>query len=407
MNDPNTQILFEPAFLTDNFTTRADILTRKPDGNWHMTEVKASTNDKAEFIDDMAYTTLMIERTGFNISEISLLLISKEYRLGMPPENLFVELNHTEEVKTRIEDFKSICTKLEELTRMPEKPEPELRLECRGCDLFNDCTGKGITNHIFDLPRLNQVLFDAFTASGIVCIEDIPPEFSLTGNQNRVKMCVQTNKSQIEARLKPDLEAVSWPAFYLDFETVMTAIPLYPDLAPYAQLPTQYSIHRCSEPGHVTAHSEYLADPSRDCRQELAERLISDLKDAGSIIVYTSFEKNIINGLARLYPDLAADLNLLIGRLVDLEAIIKKNFYHPGFHGRTSIKRTLPVLVPEMSYDRLDIGDGFTAMSVFALMAFGKYEDDEAETLKKQLMAYCKQDTLAMVKLHKQLVAYV
>ena len=407
MNDPNTQTLFEPAFLTDDFATRADILTRKPDGSWHMTEVKASTNDKAEFIDDMAYTTLVIERTGFNISEISLLLISKEYRLGMPPENLFVERNHTEEVKTRIEELKPICTELEALTRTPKKPEPELRLECRGCDLFKDCTGKGITNHIFDLPRLNQVLFDALTAAGILCIEDIPPGFSLTGNQNRVKMCVQTNKPQIEVRLKPDLEAVSWPAFYLDFETVMTAIPLYPNLAPYAQLPTQYSIHKCSEPGHVTAHSEYLADPSRDCRLELAERLIADLKGAGSIIVYTSFEKTIINGLARLYHDLAADLNLLIGRLVDLEAIIKKNFYHPGFHGRTSIKRTLPILVPEMSYDGLDIGDGFTAMSVFALMAFGKYEVDEAETLKKQLLVYCKQDTLAMVKLHEQLVAYV
>lgn len=154
-------------------------------------------------------------------------------------------------------------------------------------------------------------------------------------------MCVQSNKPQIEARLKPDLEAVSWPTFYLDFETVMTAIPLY-------------FIPRL-------------------------KRLL------------------FINGLARLYPDFAADLNLLIGRLVDLEAIIKKNFYQPGFHGRTSIKRTLPVLVPEMSYDGLDIGDGFTAISILALMAFGKYEVDEAETLKKQLMVYCKQDTLAMV----------
>ncbi len=187
----------------------------------------------------------------------------------------------------------------------------------------------------------------------------------------------------------------------------MTAIPLYHDLAPYAQLPTQYSIHKCSEPGHVTAHSEYLADPSRDCRLELAERLIFDLKGAGSIIVYTSFEKTIINGLARLYPDLAADLNLLNGRLVDLEAIIRKNFSHPGFHGRTSIKRTLPVLVPEMTYENMDIGDGFTAMSVFALMALGKYEDNEVETLKKHLLEYCKLDTLAMVKLHERLVKYV
>jgi len=406
MTHPNTQTLFEPAFLTDDFATRADILKRKSD-SWHMTEVKASTNDKQEFIDDMAYTAMVIERSGFNISEISLLLISKDFRLGMSPENLFVELNHTEEVKARIEDFKTVCTELEELTRTPEKPGPELRFECRGCDMFKDCTGKGIGNHIFDLPRLNQARFDELTDSGIVCIEDIPSGFSLTVNQARVKDCVQLKKPLVEDRLKPDLEAVSWPAYYLDFETVMTAIPLYSNLAPYAQLPTQYSIHKCSEPGHVIAHSEYLADPDRDCRHELAEHLLGDLKGEGSIIVYTSFEKTIINSLARVYPDIAADLSLLIGRLVDLEAIIRKNFYHPGFHGRTSIKRTLPVLVPGMSYDVLDIGDGYTAIAVFALLALGKYEDSEAETLKKQLQEYCKQDTLAMVTLHEQLLEYV
>ncbi len=408
MTNQNIKILFEPAFLTDNFATRADILTRKPDGRWHLTEVKSSTNDKPDFIDDMAYTAMVIECSGFNISEISLLLISKEFRLGMPPENLFVAIDHTDAVKIRIEDLKPVCAELEELTRTPVKPEPQLRLECRGCDLFKDCTGKGIANHIFDLPRLNQVQFDDLMDSSIVCIEDIPPGFSLlTANQARVKECVQLNKPWIEAHLKPDLKAVSWPAFYLDFETVMTAIPLYPDITPYTPLPTQYSIHKCSEPGDAIAHSEYLADPGRDCRRELAEHLIFNLKGEGSIIVYTSFERTIINGLARVYPNLVADLNLLIDRMVDLEAIIRKNFYHPRFHGRTSIKRTLPVLVPEMSYEGLEIGDGHTAMAVFALLALGKYEYSEVETLKRNLLEYCKQDTLAMVKLHEQLLEYV
>ncbi len=187
----------------------------------------------------------------------------------------------------------------------------------------------------------------------------------------------------------------------------MTAIPLYPDMTPYTPLPTQYSIHKCSEPGHAIAHSEYLADPGRDCIRELAEHLIFNLKGEGSIIVYTSFERTIINGLARVYPNLVADLNLLIDRMVDLEAIIRKNFYHPRFHGRTSIKRTLPVLVPEMSYEGLEIGDGHTAMAVFALLALGKYEYSEVETLKRNLLEYCKQDTLAMVKLHEQLLEYV
>lgn len=106
-------------------------------------------------------------------------------------QTLFEPAFHTEEVKARIVDFKPVCIELEELTRMPEKPEPELQIECRGCELFKDCIGQGIDNHIFDLPRLNQARFDELTAWGILCIEDIPLELPLTANQARVKDCVQ------------------------------------------------------------------------------------------------------------------------------------------------------------------------------------------------------------------------
>ena len=92
--------------------------------------------------------------------------------------------------------------------------------------------------------------------------------------------------------------------------------------------------------------------------------------------------------------------------MVDLEAIIKRNFYHPGFHGSTSIKRTLPVLVPEMSYEGLEIADGDSAMAAFAFIAWGRYADKELEHVKRNLFEYCKQDTLAMVKLQEKLYEY-
>jgi len=149
MRNPKESTLFVAAFCIDNFTTRADILKRKDDGSWHMIEVKSSVNGKQKFIDDMAYTAMIIERAGFNIAMVSLLLISKAFRLGMSSEKLFVEIDHTDTVKARIEKFKPVCA---------------------------------------------------------------------------------------------ELETVSWPAYCLDFETVMTAIPLFPDIAPYTQLPTQYSI---------------------------------------------------------------------------------------------------------------------------------------------------------------------
>jgi len=406
MNDPGVSVLFEGTFLIDGFTARADILKRKDNG-WHMIEVKSSVNDKKEFIDDMAYTAMVIECSGFNISNVSLGLINRDFRLGMKNETLFVEIDHTDHVRDRVEKFKSICGQVEEITRMPVKPKSILRFECRKCGLFNECLGKGVDNHIFEIPRLSQSKFDKLMESSIFCIEDIPDGFPLTENQDRIRNCVQLKRPLIEDKLKSELESIVWPAFYLDFETVMTAIPLYPDIAPYTQLPTQHSIHKCSEPGHIAEHFEYLADPRTDCRRELSEHLINDLKGGSSIIVYSNFEKIIINSLKRLYPDLSAELNLLTDRLVDIEAVIRKNFYHPDFHGRTSIKRTLPVLVPDMSYDDLEISNGDTAMATFAYLALGRYKGREAETVKRNLLDYCEQDTLSVVRLHERLAEYI
>ncbi|UCB42497.1 MAG: DUF2779 domain-containing protein [Dehalococcoidales bacterium] len=424
LEDESVPVIFEGAFFTDNFAARADVLERTGQG-WHLVEVKSAANDRDEFIDDMAYTTMVTSKCGLNIYRVSLLLVSRDYRLGMPDENLFSEIDHTDEVLQRVEELKSIWQEIEEITRASEKPLSRLIYDCRQCKLFDECIGKDIDNHIFNLPRLNEARFDALTALGIDRIEDIPKGFSLTEYQVRVVNCVRRGEAFVGNGLKGELEAIKWPAYYLDFETVMTAIPLYPDIAPYTQIPTQYSIHRCPEVGLIDGHFEYLADPARDCRDELARKLINDLGEEGSIIAYSNFEKGIINSLARLLPDLADILLVLTDRIVDLEAIIRRNYYHPDFCGSTSVKRTysvlvteessdvfeitdinlFPVLVPEMSYDNLDIADGDSASAAFAYMALGK--DPDPETTKKNLLEYCKLDTLAMVRLHQRLDSIV
>jgi hypothetical protein len=398
--DASVSAVFEGAFLADSFAARADMLVRTDEG-WHLVEVKSSTNDREEFVDDMAYTSMVVGRCGLDIDRVSLLLVSRDYRLGMPDEKLFVEIDHTDEVLQRVEELKPLWREIEEITRAPEKPAPHLIYECRQCELFGECMGKDVVNHVFSLPRLNKVKFDELAALGIDHIEDIPDGFSLTEQQARVVNCVRRNEAFIGEGLRDELSAVTWPAYYLDFETVMTAVPLYPDIAPYTQIPTQYSIHRCPEMGVIDNHFEYLADPARDCREELARNLINHLGQEGSIIAYSSFERAIINSLARLLPDLADRLLWLTDRLVDLEAIVRRNYYHQGFCGSTSIKRVQPVLIPEMSYQGLGIADGDSASAAFAYMALGK--DPDPGTTKKNLLEYCKLDTLAMVRLHQRL----
>jgi len=395
--------VFEGAFLADGFVTRADVLEREAEG-WYLVEVKSGANDRAEYIDDMAHTYMVADSCGLKIGGVSLLLVSRDFRLGMPDDALFARINHTEEVLARVEELETIRWEIEEITRAEEKPGPQLIMGCRHCDLFRSCVGEGIENHIFDLPRLSQTRFDQLVEQGIVRIEDIPNGFDLTENQTRVKDCVQRGESYVGEGLRTELEAIEWPAYYLDFETMMTAIPLYPDIAPYTQLPTQYSIHVCSDVGRVIGHCEYLADPARDCRRELAECLLRDLGKQGSIIAYSSFENAVINGLAQPFPDLSDALGALRERIVDLEAIIRRNYYHPDFHGSTSIKATLPALVPGMSYKGMKIGEGDSASAAFAYLAMGTYwKPDEVEAVKRNLLKYCKQDTLAVVKLHEKL----
>ena len=406
MSDPSVKTLYEATFVAGDLVTRADILKRENSG-WHMIEVKSSTLDKSEFIDDMAYTTMVMRLAGVVVHRTSIMLVSKDYRLGMEPQELFKLLDHSEAVLARAREFADIRDSVAGAISTVFPPEADLRYECRNCSVFDECKRDGIANHVLRLPRISNKKFRQLDALGVYSIEDIPADFSLTANQAKVKASIEAGEPIIEAGLAAALKTVRWPAYYLDFETFQTAIPLYPDTPPYTQIPTQYSIHICSGPGQVVEHREYLAAPEQDPRRELAIGLIRDLGTEGSIIVYSNFEKNIINGLAGIFSDLEPALQAIIERLVDLEVIVRNNYSHPGFGGRTSIKVVLPTMVPELSYEGLGIGDGETAMVTYARMVMGEYEGDEMERLKGELLEYCKMDTMAMVRLHEALVKEV
>lgn len=408
MRKPDVNTIFEATFASDGYITKIDILERKDTG-WRMSEIKSGATNKPEYINDMSYTAMVAEKAGCDISTVSLIIVSKDYRLGMSDDALFTKEDCSEEVlKLREEFIGNYYDDIQRILDLAVKPSPVLGRKCKGCLVFRECVGKDVEYHILEIPRLSQKKFDLLQEQRIVCIEDIPDGVELTENQARVRSCVISQQPLINAHLETALSTIVWPAFYLDFETMATAIPLYPDIAPYTKLPTQYSVHKTSGVGSVIEHCEYLADPSKDCRRELAEKLINDLEDEGSIIVYSSFENTIIFQLKRDFPDLAEQLNALVERLYDLEVIFKKHFYHPGFHGRTSIKVTLPTLVPELSYSDLEIAEGDSANAAFAYLALGRYsEGDETEVIKNKLLRYCERDTLAMVKLHEKLTEYI
>jgi hypothetical protein len=401
MEDPRITVIFEGTFITGNYVAKADILIRNGD-SWDLVEVKSGVQQKQDYLEDMAYTTVIARNSGFVPAHICLQLLSKEYRLGMPPEQLFTTVDCTEEVRKFVEQFESQLDRVDTTLHSPEEPCPMLTMNCKKCDYFDTCMGFEVDEHIFNIPRLSEKTFRALVSSGYISIHDIPEGFRLTPGQAKAVRCVQCGEISIDPVLAEQLDHVVWPAFYLDFETAQLAIPCYPDLAPYDSFPTQYSIHLCDRSGNIIEHRDYLADPQRDCRRELAEQLITDLAGDGSIITYSNYEKTMITILSRLFPYLESPLNLLLDRIVDLEHCIKC-IQHPQFRGRTSIKVVLPALIPDLSYDGLAINNGSNAMITFASMIMGLYSAEEMQQKRMELLEYCKLDTLAMVRLHEKL----
>lgn len=316
----------------------------------------------------------------------------------MPNEKLFREVDHTDDALARAAEFQDRSSAISEVLFSSDEPVPQLKWQCKGCEFLEEYVGEGVENHIFELPRISHTRFCQLRDQGIESIEGVPTDFVLTEMQSRVRQAVRTGLTYVDRDgLRNALGSIRCRAHFLDFETTQTCLPLFDRVAPYEQIPTQYSIHVCDQRGKVQEHREYLADASTDCRRDLAENLIRDCGNRGSIVVYTSFEKTIIRGLGTLFPDLAEDLEGLIRRLFDLYEVLRKHLYHPEFHGSYSIKKVLPIVAPFMTYEGLAVENGMDASALFAYMARGRYRGRQAQKVRRNLLEYCGLDTLAMV----------
>ena len=130
----------------------------------------------------------------------------------------------------------------------------------------------------------------------------------------------------------------------------------------------------------------------------LAEKLIACLGDTGPILMYTSFERKVIEGLAEMYPDLSIGLQNISSRLYDLHPVVKQNYYHPDMLGSWSIKAVMPTIDSAMDYARLQgINEGTAASDGFIAAISPDTDMIRKLELEEQLLKYCKFDTEAMV----------
>jgi hypothetical protein len=204
----------------------------------------------------------------------------------------------------------------------------------------------------------------------------------------------------VEPNLVRALEPFDVRLGFLDFETIVRAVPVWPGMIPWEQAAAQFSYHETNGDGTYT-HAEFLAEGPHDARPLLARRMIEATARAERVVTYSGFEKTRIRDLQEVVPELRAELIELEGKLIDLLPVLREHVYHPEFHGSFSIKRVLTPLVPELTYSDLVIVDGLVASVEIARLLFvaGKIPPEEVPRVRSDLLEYCKRDTWAMVRL--------
>ena len=199
----------------------------------------------------------------------------------------------------------------------------------------------------------------------------------------------------------------------MDYETFGTAVPIHDGYTPYQQIVFQHSLHVIESEGAEPKHYEYLVTDTDEPSANVAKRLLSVVGDAGTIIVWNKgFECGRNRELGKLQPEYADRLDSINKRTYDLMDCFKKAYYVDyRFHGSASIKKVLPVLVPELSYKVMNIGEGTAAMMAWyqithdANSAFDEDSIHLKDNIKQDLLKYCELDTWAMVEIWRKLIS--
>jgi Fe-S cluster biosynthesis and repair protein YggX len=203
--------------------------------------------------------------------------------------------------------------------------------------------------------------------------------------------------------IREELAPLSFPLYFLDYETFSPAIPLFSGFRPFDKVPFQFSLHILHEPQGELQHVEYLHMEQSDPSEAVVQLLQQNIGEKGTIVAWNkSFEMDVHKKLAARLPEHRAFLERTISQFYDLKDVFHKQYYvHPAFRGSVSIKYVLPAIVPELQYKELSILGGAQASDAWwTMLSQGPLE---RAVIANDLKTYCGLDTYAMYAIWRHL----
>ncbi|BEG57320.1 hypothetical protein NHP21005_10080 [Helicobacter sp. NHP21005] len=365
---------------------------------------------------DLAAQCYVLQSLGYNICDACLLCLNDNYtRHGaLDSTQLFLKSSFLEAIAPLQKKIPELLAQMSQVLASPTEPKIDIGRHCihpHKCRAKTYCWEKQRKivgfEHIFAIPQISFKTAMPLYQRGRVFFRNLSKKDLAVFNwrQQMQIRCAWRNAPHIERRkIRAFLKQLRYPIYHLDFEAFQQVIPEFDGVRPLMKIPFQYSIHIDFGKGKLK-HEEFLADCGTDGRLALAQSLVKVIPTNACVLAYNAaFEKDRLTELATLFAHTHKDLSVALLKIChnvqDLMIPFKhRHYYTPQMHGRFSIKKVLPALVPtfENAYTQLDlIHDGADAATSYEQMPHMPKE--QQERTKKALLAYCKLDTLAMVK---------
>jgi len=395
--------LFEAGILSGRIYCRLDILDPVDDDEWDIIEIKSGTSVKEVYIDDVSFQKFCCEKAGLGIRSCKLGFINKQYVKNgeIDPRELFILEDVSTQVEEISEGMEERASDLLEVISNKACPEMTIGQHCLApyeCPLRMECWGFLPDNSVFDLRGGKTKQFSLFE-QGISSIKDIPDDIPLSRQQQIQKECVTTGNVHVEKKeIGQFLSRLKYPLYYLDFETVGPAIPIYDGTRPYQDMPFQFSLHVVESEGSEPVHHSFLAEGREDPRPQILHELQRLLASEGSIIAYNAgFEEGILKDLVGAFPEYIDWLEGILTRMVDLLfPFTNFHYYNASQKDTASLKKVLPAVTGK-GYEEMGIGAGMDASIAYGRIMYGNATEEETAEVRADLLKYCRLDTEGMI----------
>jgi CRISPR/Cas system-associated exonuclease Cas4 (RecB family) len=406
------KVIYEASFNFSNVLSIADIVINEGD-SLEIFEVKSSVSISETYLQDAALQYWVISNSGYSIKDFSIVYINNKYvRNGELDLNVLFKTESVLNTILSMQDWvEEKVNRFKEVLRETSIPDIDIGEHCHIpyiCSFFHYCRKHIPDNSVFDLSGLHlDKKYDLYR-NGIIKLEDIPDDVKLPKSAQLQLDVYKSKKSIIDIdAIKDFLSGLNYPIYFMDFETFQPAVPMFDNSKPYMQIPFQYSVHYKKSKKSKPEHFDFLAEASTDPRIKFITNLLKVTKGKGDIITYNkTFEITRLKEIAETFPEFNDEIQDRISRIKDLMLPFQKKYYYSNdMKGSYSIKYVLPALIPELSYENLQINEGGLASIKFESL-FKETDLMKIADIRTNLLEYCKLDTFAMVKLLEKLESF-